>query len=129
PPSLRAGRGAGLLSNAPTVGPELLPRRVATGEQLCFLGGRCGLQAGGALGAVSCDGVEDGEKLPHGGDEGDLLDFPASDQAPVEGTDGRIDADGGERSHVEAAPHGSPPSPSLPGASVSPTVAPQRGDA
>src|SRR5512144_964089 len=48
-------------------------------------------------------GVEDGQELAHASDDGDLLGFAGENQAIVESADHRVEADGGQCRHVEAA--------------------------
>ena len=57
------------------------------------------------------DGVEDGEELVHGGDESDFGELPGGTKALVEGSDWEIEADSGERGHVEDGANGSSATP------------------
>lgn len=51
------------------------------------------------------EGVGQNQQLAHDGDEGDLGLFSGGAQASIEGSEVVIAAAGGERGHVEDAPH------------------------
>src|SRR6266540_795779 len=79
-------------------------------------------------GAVSGDGVEDGEELVQAGDQGQLLGFADGEQALIVGADDRVATGGDQGGHEEggadrsaAAPAGAgaaAPRPTGPGAVV-----------
>jgi hypothetical protein len=57
------------------------------------------------------DGIQDDEEFAHAGHESDLLELAGLPQALIEGTDDRVEADGGKSRHVQDGPHLSPPAP------------------
>src|SRR4029079_14063667 len=79
--------------------------------------------------AVAEDGVEDGEKLPHTGDESDLGGLPRRFEAAIERLEDGIPSDARKGRHVEHGPYGRTAAPDHAPASESPAVAIERGDA
>src|SRR5689334_9780149 len=55
--------------------------------------------------AVSHDGIEDGDELSHGGDEGDLGPFTGLTQTAIEGLQGWIEPHANQGCHVEGTAH------------------------
>src|SRR6266404_3737569 len=79
--------------------------------------------------AVAQHGVENGEQLAHGGDEGEAGRFAGVAQMAIEGLEHRVVLDGDQAGHVERRPNLDPTSLDLALAAVSAAVAVHWGDA
>ena len=77
---------------------------------------------------VSDQGIEDGEQLVHGGDEGEFLVLSPEEELLVEVFDGGVEADGAEGGHVERGADGGPTAPDGLFASKGSAVAVDGGD-
>src|SRR6476646_4201122 len=73
--------------------------------------------------AVTQHGVEDGQQLAHGSDEGEAGRFAGLAQTAVEGLEHRVVPDGDQASHIERCPNFDPAPLDLALAAVSATVA------
>src|SRR5882672_4640052 len=78
---------------------------------------------------IAQHGVEDGEQLAHGGDEGEAGGFAGVAQTAVEGLERRVVLDGDQASHVERRPDLDAAPLDLSPAAVSAAVPVHRGDA
>ena len=104
-------------------GPVPAGRHRLRGEHLsCASSGD--LRGPAGLGAEH--GVEDGEELPHAGDEGDLGEFARCDEPSMKGADDGVEARGDESAHVQDLADLSSSAPNDPSATQRAAVAVER---